>query len=131
MASGESTTLVQTAAGWIAMRFGTNIHGAQMMKPNYFGGPLNFPLTPPAGHSFYFKISQHELRTDEHGRQYLNIGWIAMTFGSDIHVPLRMNCNNFCGPLTFHPAPSSGQDLYSILCFITFIRASAVLCVSC
>ncbi len=35
--------------------------------------------------------------------------WIAK-FGTDIHVPLRMNCMNFNGPLTFHLAPSSGQN---------------------
>lgn len=23
------------------------------------------------------------------------IGWAAMTFGIDIHVPVRMKCNNF------------------------------------
>ncbi len=28
-----------------------------------------------------------------------------MKFGSDIHVPLRMNCNNFGDPSTFHLAP--------------------------
>ncbi len=34
-----------------------------------------------------------------------------MKFGSDIQVPLRMNCKNFGDPLTFHPAPSSGQHV--------------------
>lgn len=31
------------------------------------------------------------------------IRWIAMTFGSDIHVPLSMNCN-FRDHLTLHLA---------------------------
>ncbi len=31
--------------------------------------------------------------------------------GSDIHVPLRMNCNNSGDPLTFHQAPV-GQSLF-------------------
>ncbi len=30
------------------------------------------------------------------------IGWIAMTFDIDTHVPLKMNCKNFGDPLTFH-----------------------------
>ncbi len=36
---------------------------------------------------------------------------MVMNFGSDIHVPLKMNCSNFGDPLTFHPAPSSGQHV--------------------
>ncbi len=32
-----------------------------------------------------------------------------MKFATDIHVPLRVNHNNFGDPLTFHLAPSS-QD---------------------
>lgn len=38
-----------------------------------------------------------------------NAGWIAMTFGTDIHVPLWMNCNNYDDLLTFHLAPPSGE----------------------
>ncbi len=34
--------------------------------------------------------------------------WIMMKFGTDIHVPLWMNCNNFGDPLMFPLAPSSG-----------------------
>ncbi len=34
-----------------------------------------------------------------------------MKCGSDVHVPLRMNCKNFGDPLTFHLAPSSGQHV--------------------
>ena len=34
------------------------------------------------------------------------IGWINMGSGSDIHVPLRMTCNNFGDHLTFSLAPS-------------------------
>ncbi len=33
--------------------------------------------------------------------------WIVMKCGSDIHVPLRLNCNDFGDPLTFHLVPSS------------------------
>ncbi len=32
-----------------------------------------------------------------------------MKFVSEIHVSLRMNCNKFGDPLTFHVAPSKGQ----------------------
>ncbi len=30
------------------------------------------------------------------------VGWIATKFGANIHDPLRMKCNNFTDPLTFH-----------------------------
>ncbi len=33
------------------------------------------------------------------------VGWIAMKFGLDIYVPLRVNCNNFGDPSMFHVAP--------------------------
>ncbi len=36
-----------------------------------------------------------------------------MTFAADIHVSLRMNYNDLRDPLTFHMAPSSGQNLNS------------------
>lgn len=29
-------------------------------------------------------------------------GWIAITFSTDIHAPLRRNCHNFGDPLAFH-----------------------------
>ncbi len=34
--------------------------------------------------------------------------------GADIHVPLTMSCNNSGDPLTFHPAPSSGQNNFKL-----------------
>lgn len=36
---------------------------------------------------------------------------IDITFGTDIHVPLRMIFNNFCDPQSFHlmPSGSNGQ----------------------
>lgn len=41
------------------------------------------------------------------------IGWIVMKLSSDVHVPLRINCWNIGDYLTFHVAPSSGQNLDS------------------
>lgn len=38
-----------------------------------------------------------------------SIGWIVMTFSSDIHTPLRVNCNNSVitqNPVTFREVPS-------------------------
>ncbi len=40
-----------------------------------------------------------------------------MKFATHIHVPLRMSCNNFGDPLTFHLLPSSGQS-FQILWFM-------------
>lgn len=34
-------------------------------------------------------------------------GWIVTKSGTDVHVPLRMNCIYFCDPLTFPETPSS------------------------
>ncbi len=39
-----------------------------------------------------------------------------LQFGSDSHVPLRMNYNNLCEPLTFDLAPSPGQIFWYIQC---------------
>ena len=43
------------------MKLGTYIHGAQMMNPNDFVGPVTFPLAPSMGQSLhvYLEISQH------------------------------------------------------------------------
>ena len=41
-----------------------------------------------------------------------NISQIDLKSGSDIPVPLRMNCNNFGDPLTFHPVSSSGLHFH-------------------
>lgn len=66
------------------------------------------------------------------------IGWIIMKFDTDIHVPLRMNINKFCDPLTFDLTPSSGQNLSNTLFYdqilaklIKFPFVSAVLCFWC
>ncbi len=43
------------------MKFGSNIHGPQMMNPPNFSDPLTFPLAPPTGQSFdLFSISWHK-----------------------------------------------------------------------
>ncbi len=63
-----------------------------------------------------------------------------MKCGSDVHVPLRMNCKNFGEPLTFHLAPSSGRHVNVSNTLIydqipaelqTFPSASAGFCVYC
>ncbi len=54
---------IPTTTWWIAMKFGSDFHGCQMMNPNYFGDPFAFPVAPPAGQSFHLscEISQHLL----------------------------------------------------------------------
>lgn len=67
---------ISTAIEWIAKKCCTDINNTQRMNPSDFGDPLTFPLASPW--------------------QYFIIGWITMTFGTDILVPLRkLNCNNF------------------------------------
>lgn len=38
-------------------------------------------------------------------------GWFTMTFGSDIHVSLGMNSNNFGDLLTFYLSSSQNSNL--------------------
>lgn len=42
-----------TTIEWI-MKFCTDIHGPQRVKPTDFGDPLTIPLAPPAGQNVYF-----------------------------------------------------------------------------
>lgn len=73
------------------MKYGTEIHGSHMMYPTDFGGTPTFPLR------WTFVVLSE-----------MSIGWIAMTLGPHVDVPLRMNYNIFGDPLTFQS--SSGQN---------------------
>lgn len=76
MCVGPPHENISTAIEWIAKKCCTDINNTQRMNPSDFGDPLTFPLASPW--------------------QYFIIGWITMTFGTDILVPLRkLNCNNF------------------------------------
>ncbi len=54
---------------WMDCHEMAQIHGAQMMNANDFGGPRTFPLARPPGQSFHLscEISQHSL--DELGHK--------------------------------------------------------------
>lgn len=54
------------------------------MTPNDFGGPLDFPVTPPT--SFLSLLRNFNT-------------WIAIRFGTD--VAQMMYPNKYCDPLTF------------------------------
>lgn len=109
-----------------------NIHVPQRMNPNHFNSPLIFLL--PTGFEVstysvkFLNIYSAQLWTDVHGSQMMNpnniggppwgwplwfwvkcIWWIVTKFSTDIHAHLRMNCNYFDDPFTFHTVPSSGQ----------------------
>lgn len=82
-------------------------------------------LSHPLLHKMVCKVCEIVVDTDMcvlRSLQYLPIGWIVMSmlftpplwsrlkfqqlldglkFGTNIHVPLRMNCNNFGEPLSF------------------------------
>ncbi len=73
---------ISTAVGRIAIKFGTNIHGSQVINLNYFGDVLT------------------------------TIGWTAIKFCTHVPVSLGMDCNNFGDPITFYLAPSQGQKMY-------------------
>ncbi len=56
----------------------------------------------------------------------------CMKLGSDIHIPIRMNCNNFGRPLNFHLAPPSGQNIDVSLLYNSLVYDQippALLCV--
>ncbi len=44
---------VSKTTEWVAMKFGTDVHGAQRMYPYAFNDPLTFHLAPPADWSFH------------------------------------------------------------------------------
>ncbi len=89
---------ISTTIGSIEIRFGTDIHGAQMVNPHDVGDPLTCPLMPPAGQSFHLssKIYQHL------------IDGMAQKWAQNIHGSQMMNPNDFGDPLTFPVAPPWG-----------------------
>lgn len=78
------------------MKFGTDIHALQKMNPNDFGSSY-FSCRATIRLKFLFFI-------------LTTIGLIASTFGINLHVPVKINFNNFGDPLTF-PLSSTGQNL--------------------
>lgn len=48
---------ISTTTGCFVMTFGTDVHGAQMMKTKYFGDSLIFPLVTQVGRSFHFQTT--------------------------------------------------------------------------
>ena len=75
---------VSTSTRWTCTTFCTN-HGSQTMKPTDFH------------YSFLFSAS-------------MRISFLCF-LEKCLHVPLRMNCNNFACPFTFPLVPSSSQNL--------------------
>ncbi len=43
---------ISTPIQWIAMKFGTDIYGAQRMNPSYFGNPPSFSSSATSGLKF-------------------------------------------------------------------------------
>ncbi len=79
---------ISAIIGWIAMAFGTDIHGAQKMNPNDVSSGHEADIC-----GLEWKVSK-------------TIGWLALTFGTYMHVHFKMNCNNFYYPFTFHQVQS-------------------------
>ena len=80
------------------MTLHTDIHAANRMNPNDFS---SLDLSSTATNSS--KISIISLST--------YTVWIGTKCSTNIHVPCRMNLNDFGDPLTFHLAPPSGQNM--------------------
>lgn len=47
-----------------------------------------------------------------------------MTLGADIHVPNKMNCNDFGEPLTFELRPPSGKSNDTPAAIVLVLSAS-------
>ncbi len=62
---------------------------------------------------------------------------IGAKFGTDIYIPLRLNCKNFGHPLTFCLAPPSGQSLSNTFIYdqipvkLMTITLPVILCTLC
>lgn len=53
------------------------------------------------------------------------MGWIVMKFGSEIHAPDKMNCNNFGDPFNFYLALSSGHNFnLPNICIVLHVSAN-------
>ncbi len=59
---------------------------------------LTFPLVPRVGWHFWFNVNVST-----------TTAWIATTFPTHVHAPLRVNCSNFGDPLTVLLVPWWGQ----------------------
>lgn len=74
------------------MKSSTDIQGSKRMNPTDFNNPVTI---------------HHECDIRHFSKMSIHFGWFAMEFGTVIHVPLRVNWNNFGEFL----APSSSQNL--------------------
>lgn len=79
------------------MKSATDIQGPKRMHPADFNKTLTSRST-----LHYFKQHVNKHCMGKTGQDNLiDIGFIALEFGFDIHGPLRMNPNNFGNPVTF------------------------------
>ena len=105
--------------GWTAKAFGRDLYGAKRMNNNYFGELLTSPPRLSWGSHLWFRV------------KCLNNYWIiSMKFGTDIRVPLWMNCNNFGDPMTFHFLTSSGNFHLSNTLFMNRYLQNSTICLS-
>lgn len=101
-----------------------------------FGGPLSFPVAPSAGQSVHVSCEISQRLPDGSALNLvhfgdlltflLTIGWIAMKFDKEIHLPLRMNGSHSGYPVPFHLASSSGQS-FSLSSTLVYIQVAAKL----
>ncbi len=70
---------ITTPINWIDLKFDTDINGPQRIHHSNFGDPLTFPLVPLLYHEVHICGFKRNVST--------TIGWIVMTFGTDIMPP--------------------------------------------
>lgn len=84
--------------------------GRRCCQSVHYFGPVKNMATHIRWIAIYFCADIHGLQrmnfNDLKSSNTILIGWIA-----HVHIPLRMNCNNFGDPLTSHLPPSTGLNI--------------------
>lgn len=103
---------VQTPIGWIAIEFGGDIHGAERMYPNVFGGSMTFP---PPGQSVHLHCKKISISTR----------WTDTKFGTDIQtpqIPQTIKLSN--DPLLWWPPRLLFQHHHETMTFVVLCEMS-------
>lgn len=99
-----ATVMQTTTNGNVSFSSNPYIMTVVAKKFGSFTGLLINPVSPKSLQSLY------QLSKFRKTNIFTTIKWIAITFGTAIHVPLRMKCNDLV-IMTFHVAPSSGRNM--------------------
>lgn len=95
----------------MAVFFEVKYHTGLKVKTNVIWGKPHYMNAPTQHrHCIHASVSPCTLVHTEISQQLLD-GWITLRIGADSHIPLRMNCNHFDDPLTFHVGSKKGKNI--------------------